>query len=101
MKEFGPGLEILESGSLLALEQETVWPEEYLFENSRPHIYCKAVHLAASTIVSWVLAFSSDLPRAPNDVFEAGKGPDGTGSQERLVAAISALILLVNYKRQY
>jgi len=69
----------------------SVWPEEYLFENSRPHIYCKAVHLAASTVVSWVLAFSSDLPRAPNDVFEAGKGPDGTGSQERLVAAICLL----------
>lgn len=49
----------------------------------------RARYLTASSIISWVLALSSDLPRAQSDVFEAVAGPGGVGSQERLVAAIS------------
>lgn len=77
-------------------------PEEYLSENSRPHIYCKGHALATSAVVPWVLALSSDLPRAENDVFEADVGLGGAGSQERLVAAISLLLPCVSIKkRQY
>lgn len=77
-------------------------PEEYLSENSRPHIICKGHALATSAVVPWVLALSSDLPRAENDVFEADVGLDGAGSQEELVAAISLLLPCVSIKkRQY
>lgn len=49
-----------------------------------------------------MLALSSDLPRAENDVFEADVGLDGAGSQEELVAAISLLLPCVSIeKRQY
>lgn len=68
-----------------------MWPENTSLRIQDLTYAARTVHLAASTIVSWVLAFSSDLPRAQSDVFEAGKGPDGTSSQERLVAAISLL----------
>lgn len=103
LEEFHSQLEILESGSSLALEEDTLCGLKYTSLRIQDLTYAaRALHLAASTIASWVLAFSSDLPRAQSDVFEAGKGPDGTGSQERLVAEISLLSSCSSTKkRQY
>lgn len=63
--------------SSLAFGKETVCSEEYLFENSRPHICCKG-HMPCS--LSWrllVLAFSSHVPGDQCDVLEPD--PDARG----------------------
>lgn len=99
-EEFDSEMEILGSRSSLVFEQETLCPEEYLSENSRPHIHCKGHTLAASAVVPWVLALSSDLPRAESDVFKADVGSDGAGSQKRLVAAVSLLSSCLSTKKQ-
>lgn len=41
-----------------------------------------------------VLALSSDLPSAQNNVFEAGAGPDGAGILGRLMTTVSHLLFL-------
>lgn len=74
------------------LEQGAMCPQEYLSEHLRPHKCGKAMGLAASAGISWVLALSSDLARALSNVFEAGAGPDGAGSQETPDCNLSALI---------
>lgn len=78
-------------------------PEEYTSLRIQDLTYAARVtYLAASAIIPWVLALSSDFPRAESDVFEADAGLDGVGSPERLVAVASLLSsCLSTKKRQY
>lgn len=75
LDELGPELEILESGSSLALAQETLCGLKNTSLRIQDLTYAaRAVHLAASAIVSWVLAFPSDLPELRVMCLKLGKG---------------------------
>lgn len=98
-EESDPEMEILGSRSSLVFEQETLCPEEYLSELKTSHTL-QGHALAASAVVPWVLALSSDLPRAESDVLEADVGPDGAGNQKRVVAGVSLLSFCSSTKQR-
>lgn len=89
---WGVGAHLCLSRKLCALKNTS--------QNSRPHIHCKGHALAASAVVPWVLALSSDLPRAESDVLEADVGPDGAGNQKRVVAGVSLLSFCSSTKQR-
>lgn len=57
--------------SSLVFGKETVCSEEYLFENSRPHIRCKEPKPCSLSWRFLVLALSSHVPSDPSDALEA------------------------------